>query len=87
MSEEPRAYVDTYVEFIHTASHSWNHGLGEIVTALIDEGLTLTELTEHDSVPWNALPGQLKKLDGGEWRVADRPERLAHCYTLQAVKP
>jgi hypothetical protein len=22
-----------------------------------------------------------------EWRLADRPERLAHSYTLQAVKP
>jgi hypothetical protein len=22
----------------------------------------------------------------GEWRLADRPERLPHSYTLQAVK-
>ena len=86
MSDEPGTYVDTDVEFTHTASHSWNHGLGEIITALLNEGLTLTQLTEHDSVPWNALPGQMQKLDSGEWRLADRPERLAHSYTLQAVK-
>ena len=28
-------------------SHSWNHGLGEIVSALLDAGLVLTELVEH----------------------------------------
>jgi SAM-dependent methyltransferase len=87
MSDEPGTYVDTDVEFTHTASHSWNHGLGEIVTALLNVGLTLTQLTEHDSVPWNALPAQMQKLDSGEWRLADRPERLAHSYTLQAVRP
>ncbi|WP_224387130.1 hypothetical protein [Pseudonocardia sp. ICBG1293] len=29
------------------ATHEWNHGLGEIVTALLDQGPTLTGLTEH----------------------------------------
>jgi hypothetical protein len=28
----------------------------------------------------------MERLEGGEWRLADRPERLAHSYTLQAVK-
>jgi hypothetical protein len=26
--------------FQHTVTHEWNHGLGEIVTALLDAGLT-----------------------------------------------
>ena len=43
-------------------------------------------LVEHDSVPWQALPGQMDEIGGGEWRVRDRPERLPHTYTLQAVK-
>ena len=52
------------------------------MTALLDTGMVLTGLVEHDSVPWNALPGQMVELDDGEWR--DRPERLPHSYTLQA---
>ena len=64
----------------------WNHGLGEIVTALLDAGLQITGLTEHDSVPWEALPGKMECIGGGEWRLADRPWRLPHSYTLQAVK-
>jgi hypothetical protein len=43
---------------------------------------------EHDSVPWEALPGQMERTsDPGEWRLADRPDRLPHSYTLQAIKP
>ena len=57
--DEPGTYVDTDVEFVHTVTHSWNHGLGEVVTALLDEGMTLTQLIEHDSLPWDGLPGQL----------------------------
>ena len=79
-------YVRTDVKFTHNVTHEWNHGLGEIVTALLDAGLELTGLAEYDSVPWNAMPGQMEEAGGGEWRLADRPWRLAHTYTLQAVK-
>lgn len=78
--------MTTEVEFKHNVSHEWSHGLGEIVSALLAEGMTITGLTEHDSVPWDALPGQMEQLGGGEYRLADRPWRLPHTYTLQAVK-
>ena len=83
--DEPGTYVATEHEFQQTRSASWNHGLGEIVTALLESGFRLTMLVEHDSVPWEALPGRMDRLDGGEWRLADRPERLPHSYTLRAV--
>ena len=85
--DEPGTYVETEVEFVHTVTHSWNHGLGEIVTALLDDGMTITQLIEHDSVPWEALPGQMVRGEDEEWRLRARPERLALSYTLQAVKP
>jgi hypothetical protein len=28
----------------------------------------------------------MQRIEGGEYRLADRPERLAASYTLQAVK-
>jgi len=79
-------YVETDVAFEHTVSHSWNHGLGEIVTALLDAGMQLTTLVEHDIVPWEALPGQMERTDEKEWRLLDRPWRLPHTYTLRAIK-
>jgi SAM-dependent methyltransferase len=84
--DEGGTYVETEVVFTHNRTHEWNHGLGEIVTALMSAGMGLTGLVEHDSVPWDALPGQMERIGGGEWRLADRPWRLPHTYTLQAVK-
>jgi SAM-dependent methyltransferase len=84
--DEDGTYVDTETTFTQNVTHEWNHGLGEIVGALLAEDMELTRLDEHDSVPWVAFPGQMEEIGGGEWRLADRPERLAHSYTLQAVK-
>jgi SAM-dependent methyltransferase len=78
-------YVQTEAEFKENTTHEWNHGLGEIVTALLANGLRLTGLAEHDSVPWDALPGRMQRLESGEFRLTERPWRLAHSYTLQAA--
>jgi SAM-dependent methyltransferase len=84
--DEPGTYVETEEVFSHTLTHEWNHGLGEIVAALLDAGMRITGLEEHDSVPWEALPGLMDRDDRDEWRLRDRPWRLPHSYTLQAVR-
>ena len=65
----------------------WNHGLAEIAMAVLDAGLRLDLLVEHDSVPWNALPGLMVEGPANEFRLAERPERLAASFTLVATKP
>ena len=84
--DEPGTYVATDHEFTNYVSHEWNHGLGEIVTALLDHGMRLTTLVEHTSVPWQAI-AQMAPIGGGEYRLVDHPERLPHTYTLGAIKP
>ncbi len=84
--DEPGSYVQTDVTFEHTVTHEWNHSLGEIVSALLTAGMTITGLVEHTSVPWNALPGRLRNVGEGEGLLSVRPERLPHTYTLQAVR-
>jgi SAM-dependent methyltransferase len=85
--DDASTYVETEVTLEHSVTHSWNHGLGETVTALLDEGMTLTQLVEHDTVPWEALPGQVAQVgELKEWRLVDRPDRLPMTYTLQAVR-
>ncbi|TGD88634.1 class I SAM-dependent methyltransferase [Mycolicibacterium sp. CH28] len=79
-------YVHTAAEFATTETREWNHGLGAIVTALLAAGLQLTMLVEHNSVPWEALPGRMHNVDG-EWYLTEHGERLPLSYTLQAVKP
>jgi SAM-dependent methyltransferase len=83
---EGGTYVETDVQFATNETHTWNHALGEIFGALMDRGMRVTGFAEHDSVPWDALPGQMERLQTGEFRLRDRPSRLACSYTLQAVK-
>jgi SAM-dependent methyltransferase len=85
--DEGGTYVATDTVFATTRTYEWNHGLGEVVSALLGRGLVITALVEHDSVPWDALPGLMAPLGNGEYRLVDRPERLPASYTLQARKP
>jgi SAM-dependent methyltransferase len=84
--DEAGTYVRTVVQFTSTVTHEWNHGLGEVFTSLVGAGMDVTGFVEHQSVPWDGLPGQMTALDNGEWQLTDRPWRLPHSYTMQAVK-
>ena len=83
------SYVDIGDHKIeHGRTQEWNHGLAETITALMDHGMTLTSIEEHDSAPWAFLGDQCEQHPEhpGEFRLRDRPERIAATYTLQAVK-
>ncbi|MCM6774144.1 hypothetical protein NDR87_11735 [Nocardia sp. CDC159] len=67
--------------------HEWNHGLGEIVSAVLAAGLELTALVEHDSAPWPPLPGRMVRGEDGEWRLREHRERVPFTFTLQARRP
>ncbi len=78
--------METDATVQHTVTHWWNHGIGQIISSLLDAGLRITAFTEHDSIPWPALPGATEHIGNGEYRLTDNPQRLPHTYTLQAVK-
>ena len=86
MFDQGGTYVSTDAVFEHNVTHEWNHGIGEILTGLLDAGLAITAFTEHDTVPWEALPGKMEQAAGGEWRLIADPSRVPCSYTLQAVK-
>lgn len=67
---------------------SFNHGLGELFTALTAAGLVVTALEEHREAPWKALDAMVESAEhDGEYVLAEHPERLPLTYTVQAVKP
>ena len=84
--DDEGTYVETDTAFVHNTTHTWNHGLGEIITALLDVGMSITAFDEHRTVPWEALPGNMICDERGEWRMTSRPERVPLTYTLQARK-
>ena len=85
--DDDQSYVPTAQPVRASKTYEWNHSIGEIVTALIDAGLRIDCLVEHDSVPWEALPRQMEHRPGGEWALAERSGVMPLSYTLRATKP
>ena len=81
------AAPDSEHTITHTETFTWSHALGETVTALLHRGLVLTRLEEHNSVPFCPFPGLMTKDDLGEYRLTDRPGRIAMSFTIEARKP
>ncbi|MFW6600152.1 class I SAM-dependent methyltransferase [Propionibacteriaceae bacterium Y2011] len=71
-----------------TTSHEWNHGIGEIVTAVMDAGLQLTLLREDRTSNWARFGASMVEVPGHdhEYELRDRPDRLPATFTLQATR-
>ncbi len=83
----PTSYAGIDQVIANDTTMSWNHGIGEIITAVLNNGMELTAFEEHRSVPWNPLPeGMMTCDDRGEWSLLEHGERVPLTYTLQALK-
>lgn len=85
--DDDSTYVEVSAPLQSTRTYEWNRGLGEIVTALLDRGLRLDALIEHDSVPWEALPGRMTLRPDGEYALTEQPSVMPLSYTVRASKP
>lgn len=85
--DDDSTYVEVSAPLQSTRTYEWNRGLGEIVTALLDRGLQLDALIEHDSVPWEALPGRMTLRPDGEYALTEQPSVMPLSYTIRASKP
>ncbi len=64
----------------------FNHGLAEVITALMAAGMDLEAIEEHDTAPGRPLDDMMEDVGGGEYRLRTDPARLPTTYTLQATK-
>jgi SAM-dependent methyltransferase len=84
--DDASSYVPTSAPLQASKTYEWNHSIGEIITAILDAGLRLEMFIEHDSVPWEALPGQMTLRPNGEWALTARSGVAPLSYTLRARK-
>ncbi len=70
---------------IQYTEHVWGHSIGEIVSALLDAGLTLKTLTEQTTSPVPFHPDMVSTSDG--WTLEHAEERLPVLLSLIAEKP
>ena len=69
----------------NTTIHSWNHGLGEILTALLDVGFRIDLFEEHKFLEWSALPQMYQ--EGHRWLLPENQRDLVPLmYTVKATK-
>jgi hypothetical protein len=88
LDEGPQTYTDGDTSVMtNTTTAEWNHGLGEVVQAVLDAGLVLTGLVEERECAWSAVD-RLMEGDHERWfRMREGGERLPLMYTLDARKP
>ncbi|MDH6140472.1 SAM-dependent methyltransferase [Kitasatospora sp. GP30] len=80
---EAGTYVDDCQRIGH-AQYRWNHPISEVVTAIAEAGLRITELAEHPRLPWRPLAWMVPDQRPGWWRIDRDPFPLS--FTLKAVK-
>jgi len=68
---------------IISKEYGWNHGLGEVVSALTEAGLQIDYLKEFDESPYNVLPN-LIETETGMFVTKDKLYPLI--FTLKATK-
>ncbi len=66
------SYADPEADVGAQTEHGWNHGLGEIVSALVDAGLRIETLREYPFVDW-PLDFLAEGADG-KWRLPQSVE-------------
>ncbi len=66
----------------------FNHGLGEILSALLDAGLVITGFEEHRELSWNFFGEAMAASPDfeDEFVLVEGSDRMPMTYTLQAVK-
>jgi SAM-dependent methyltransferase len=81
--DSDQTYTDATRRIEHGRTYEWNHSIGEIVTALVDHGLTIDRLEEHDWTVCQLRPW-LVESEPGRWRAKPGSPRLPLSFSLLA---
>ena len=82
--DESGTYADlTAADDSTTARIEWQHGLGDVVSALIAAGLRIELLHEHDHTLFPRWPFLVR--DGAVWRLPEGTPSLPLMFSLRAV--
>ena len=80
--DEPGTYADLKARTENNRTEEWQHTLGDVVSAVIDAGLTLELLHEHDHTLFPRWP--FLERDGDAYRMPSGQPRLPLMFSLRA---
>ncbi len=79
------SYAESDVKFESQKDYEWAHGMGDIITSLVNAGLQIRFLHEHAKFPFHLFPF-FKKSEEGYW-VYDNPEiQIPLMFSIKATK-
>jgi SAM-dependent methyltransferase len=81
---DPHDYADPDARLTNATTHQWLHPLSDVITSLIEAGLRLDWLHEHDKVPWRMFECLVQD-EAGLYSWPDRPW-LPLAYSLRATR-
>ncbi len=84
IDSDPNDYADPDARLTNATTHQWLHPVGDVLTALIEAGLRLDWLHEHDRVPWRMFKCLVQD-EAGLYCWPDRPW-LPLAYSLRATR-
>ena len=79
----------TYADFnapIKNSSISWNHHLGEIISALLKNGLQITLFNEMDYSVYNCFK-KMVETEPGKFMIEGFEKKLPMMYEIKCIKP
>ena len=81
--DDPATYADLTAQTVHNRTEEWQHTLGDVVSAVIEAGLRIELLHEHDYTlfpRWQFMEEQV----GGDYRMPAGRPRLPLMFSLRA---
>jgi len=84
VTENGATYTDRTIQIPET-EYTWNHGIGEVLNALLDAGLTLRSFREYDYSPYPCFAHSVA-VAPGKWQIRALEGRIPMVYTLKATK-
>ncbi len=77
-------YTNNNADII-SREYGWNHGLGEVVTALTNAGMHIEFLHEFEKSPYNVFP-EMEKTDDGLFKMKKDQQLFPLLYSIKAIK-
>ncbi len=85
VEEEVGSYADRKAD-LQSFSISWNHGLAEVISSLLQTGLQLSQFNEYDYSPYNCF-SNMQEISPGKFRMGHFENKLPLVYSLLMIKP
>ncbi len=82
--DEPGTYADREASTASNLTYEWTHGLGDVVSAIIDAGLTIEHLHEFDYLLFPRWPFLVPDPATYSYRMPDDKPSLPLMYSIRA---